>query len=629
MKQVVLGTAGHIDHGKTALVKALTGIDTDRLKEEKERGITIELGFAHLDLPSGRRVGIVDVPGHERFVKHMVAGAAGVDLVALVIAADEGVMPQTKEHLDICSLLGVKKGLVVITKVDLVDEELLELAEEEVQEFSKGTFLEGAPILKVSATTGQGLQELVEAIDRLVEEVEEKPSDGLFRLPIDRVFTMKGFGTVVTGTLISGEVSVGDQVEILPSGLKGKVRGLQVHKEKVQRAVAGQRTAINISGVDKDRIDRGDVLLHPGTLEVTDRLDVEIYHLPSAPRPLKNGVKLRFHIGTSLEMAEVILLEANQLEPGQRGYAQVRLSRPVVALPYDRFVLRGSGAIQTWGGGVVLDAHPDRHKRFRAEVIEELSRLRKGKPSFVITHHLKRRGIRGMALEELPARTGLRRGVIEQALKDLARRGEVLLLEGMAFLRSFGEGLKEEVLRAVEEFHRQNPLRPGISREELRGRLPEGVEPRLYGWLLDELLREGRLEAERELVRLRGHRAGLEEGEVREVEEVYLRAGLTPPTLKELAQSKGMDLQRARETLGLLVHEGRLVKVKEDLYFHPKPLEELRGRLVAFLKERGKITTQEFKALTGTSRKYAIPLAEYFDAVRLTLRVGDERVLRG
>ncbi len=629
MKQVVLGTAGHIDHGKTTLIKALTGIDTDRLKEEKERGITIELGFAHLDLPSGRRVGIVDVPGHERFVKHMVAGAAGIDLVALIVAADEGVMPQTREHLDICSLLGVKKGLVVITKVDLVDEELLELAVEDVREFLKGTFLEGAPIVKVSATTGHGLDELVEVIDRLVEEVEEKPSDGLFRLPIDRVFTMKGFGTVVTGTLISGEVSVGDQIEILPSGLKGKVRGLQVHKEKVQRAVAGQRTAVNIAGVDKDRMERGDVLLHPGTVRVTDRLDVEIYHLPSAPRPLKNGVTLRFHIGTSLEMAKVILLGTNQLEPGERGYAQMRLERPVVALPYDRFVLRGSGAIQTWGGGVVLDVHPERHKRFRGEVIDRLSELRKGEPAFVISYHLEKRGSEGMPLRELPAETGLRKGTIGKTIDTLSGRGEVLVVEDVAFLGRVASQLKTEVLRAVQEFHRRNPLRPGVSREELRGRLPEGVNPRLFSHVLEELLQEGELEAERELIKIKGHKVGLDASEAKEVEEIYLQAGLTPPTFKELLERKPMDASRAREILALLAHEGRLVKVKEDLFFHREPLEELKGRLVSFLKEHGKISTQEFKALTGTSRKYTIPLAEYFDSIRLTLRVGEERILRG
>jgi len=633
MKQVILGTAGHIDHGKTALVKALTGIDTDRLKEEKERGITIELGFAHLDLPSGRRVGIVDVPGHERFVKHMVAGAAGVDLVALIIAADEGVMPQTREHLDICSLLGVKKGLVVITKVDLVDEELLELAKEEVKEFLRGTFLEGAPVVAVSAVTGQGLDELVQAIDRLVEEVEEKPSDGLFRLPIDRVFTMRGFGTVVTGTLISGEVSVGDPVEVLPSSLKGKVRGLQVHKEKVQRAVAGQRTAINISGVDKDRIDRGDVLLHPGTVQVTDRLDVEIYHLPSVPRPLKNGVTLRFHIGTSLEMAKVILLGTNQLEPGERGYAQVRLERPVVALPYDRFVLRGSGTIQTWGGGVVLDAHPERHKRFRPEVIEQLDRLRERNSTFSISFHLQKAGPRGMPLKEMPAGTGLRKGIIERTLEEMTKTGEVVLLEGgVAFHRRFCDELRGLLLEQVQEFHRKNPMRPGISREELKGKLPEEVDPKLYSFVLEGLIGEGRLESEKELVRIKGHRislSGREAEEVKEVEEAFRSAGLTPPTFKELLERQAMQPQRAREILSLLVHEGKLVKVKEDLYFHREPLEGLKERLVAFLKERGKISTQEFKNLTGTSRKYAIPLAEYFDSVRLTLRVGDERVLRG
>ncbi len=372
MKHVILGTAGHIDHGKTALVKALTGVDTDRLKEEKERGITIELGFTFLDLPSGIRLGIIDVPGHEKFVKHMVAGVWGIDLVALIIAADEGVMPQTKEHLDICKLLKVKKGLIVLTKIDLVERELLELVREEVTDIVKDTFLKDAPILAVSSMTGEGIPQLISTLDHLSKEVEERPSDGLFRLPIDRVFVMKGFGTVVTGTMVSGKLSLAETVEILPSGFEGKVRNLQVYNRSVEEAVAGERAAVNLQGIETSAIERGDVLVHPKTLTPTQLLDVYLEYLPIAPRPLKHRTQQRFHIGTNSTTASIFLLDREELAPGEEGFAQLRLERSVVALPQDRFVIRGSGAIQTLGGGVVLDTHPIKHRRYSPPVMSDL-----------------------------------------------------------------------------------------------------------------------------------------------------------------------------------------------------------------------------------------------------------------
>ncbi len=395
MKHVILGTAGHIDHGKTALVKALTGVDTDRLKEEKERGITIELGFTFLDLPSGIRLGIIDVPGHEKFVKHMVAGVWGIDLVALIIASDEGVMPQTREHLDICRLLRVKKGLVILTKIDLVDRELLELVKEEVTEVIKDTFLKEAPILPVSSLTGEGIPELLSTLDRLSLEVEERPSDGLFRLPIDRVFIMKGFGTVVTGTMVSGSLALGETITILPSGQEGKVRNLQVYNNPVERAFAGQRTAVNLQGIEASAIERGDVLTHPQTFIPTQVLDVFLEYLPHSPRPLKNRTKLRFHIGTVLTTSTIFLLDREELNPGEEGYAQIRLDRPLVAVPQDRFVIRGSGTIQTQGGGVVLDTHPKKHKRFTQSVIEELTLYKNGQRVEILRHHILRSGVGG------------------------------------------------------------------------------------------------------------------------------------------------------------------------------------------------------------------------------------------
>jgi len=628
VKQVVLGTAGHVDHGKTTLVKALTGIDTDRLKEEKERGMTIELGFAYLDLPSGKRLSIVDVPGHERFIKHMAAGAQGMDLVALVVAADEGIMPQTKEHLHICELLGVKKGLVVITKVDLVEEEFLTLVKEEVRDFLKGTFLEGAPIVEVSAIKGWGIKELLETIDRLVEEVEEKPSDGLFRLPIDRVFTIKGFGTVVTGTVLSGEVSVGDEIEILPEGIRGKVRGIQVHKEHLKGARAGQRAALNLAGVEKEHIERGDVIVHPKTLKPTSILDVEIFHLPYAPVALKNGTTLQLHIGTSHLLAQIILLETEALEPKQKGLAQLKLQKPIVAQPFDRFVLRGSGLIQTWGGGIVLDAHPSRHKRFKPEVIEKLKELRESEPQKVILYYLNKYPSQGLTLKEIMAHTGLRKMVVEKTLSELSKEGKILFIENTFHPKEALEKLKTAVIEIISKFHQQNPLRLGMTQEEIKGKLKIANEE-LIAFTIERLIEKDVIQKEGDLFKLKTHKVPFSEEELKELENIILRASLSPPTPKEIAQSYNKDLSTIKEILSILVHRGTIIKVKEDLYFHKEVLDSLRDKVIEFLKKHGRISIQDFKNLIGTSRKYVIPLAEYFDQIKVTIRVGDERILRG
>ena len=635
MKQIILGTAGHIDHGKTVLVRALTGIDTDRLKEEKARGITIELGFAYLDLPSGRRIGIVDVPGHERFVKHMVAGAGGIDVVALIIAADEGVMPQTREHLDICTLLGVERGLVVLTKIDLVDQELRELAVKDIKDFTKGTFLEGAPVIAVSAVTGEGIEELISALDRMVDQVEERATDGIFRLPIDRVFTMRGFGTVVTGTIISGTVKTGEGVEILPLEIQAKVRGLQVHNEKADQAVAGQRTAVNLQGVEKASVERGAVILHPNTVEPTNLLDVEIIHLPHTPRPLRNGVMLRFHTGTSLHLAKVLLLGKNELKPGERGYAQIRLKDRVVALPHDRFVLRGSSLIQTIGGGVILDAHPRRHRRFKGDVITSLEQLKAGSPSFALGFHIREGGVRGLEVYKLAGYANIPPSTLSKALQELLTKKEVIKFDREAervIDRGLYTQLKDEMVKALEAYHAAHPLKQGMPKEELKSKLPPEVDGKLFNSLITDLTADQAVAQEKDKVRLSGHQIALE-GRQQELEEqiegIMRRSGLSPPSVKELSEQLKAGEKEVEEILALLANEGSVVKLKGGVHFHQDPLQELRGRLVAFLKEKGTISTQDFKALTGVSRKYTIPLAEYFDAIKVTVRVGDERILRG
>jgi selenocysteine-specific elongation factor len=577
----------------------------------------------------------VDVPGHERFVKHMVAGAGGIDIVALIIAADEGVMPQTREHLDICTLLGVNRGLVVLTKVDLVDQELRDLAREDIKDFAKGTFLEGAPIIPVSAVSGEGIEELTKALDQLVDQVEERATDGLFRLPIDRVFTMRGFGTVATGTIVSGTVATGEGVEILPTGIQAKVRGLQVHNEKADQAVAGQRTAVNLQGVEKASVERGTVILHPNTVEPTHLLDVEIIHLAHAPRPLRNGVMLRFHTGTSLHMAKVLLLGGDELKPGERGYAQIRLRDRVVALPHDRFVLRSSSLIQTIGGGIILDAHPQRHRRFKGDVITLLEQLKAGDPSFALGFHIREGGVRGLEVHKLAGYANIPPSTLSKSLHELLTKKEVIKFDREAE-RVVDAGiyaqLKDEMIKALEQYHAANPLKQGMPKEELKSKLPRQVDGKLFNSLVADLMADKAVAQEKDKVRLSGHHIALE-GKQQELEEqivgIMRTSGLSPPSVKELSAQLKASEKEVEEILALLVNGGSLVKLKDGVHFHQDPLQELRERLIAFLKEKGTITTQDFKALTGVSRKYTIPLAEYFDAIKVTVRVGDERILRG
>jgi selenocysteine-specific elongation factor len=633
MKHVILGTAGHIDHGKTSLVKALTGVDTDRLKEEKERGITIELGFTFLDLPSGIRLGIIDVPGHEKFVKHMVAGVWGIDLVALVIAADEGVMPQTREHLDICRLLRVKRGLVVLTKIDLLDRELLELVKEEVTEIVKDTFLKDAPILPVSSATGEGIPQLLSALDLLSQEIKERPSGGLFRLPIDRVFTMKGFGTVVTGTMISGSLSLGETIQVLPSGLEGKVRNLQVYGRSVEKTVAGERAAVNLQGIETSAIERGDVLVRPNTLTPTRLIDAYLEYLPDAPRPLKHRTKQRFHVGTTLTNASIFFLDRDELAPGETGFVQLRLERPVVALPQDRFVIRGSSAIQTIGGGVILDGHPDKHKRFSSSVVADLSLLKDGTREQALRQHIDHSGVGGITLEELLNRVEMSSSDVQSIIRQMAGRGDLLVIDSEK-LKVIANGvyqmLRERALVQLGEFHQRFPMKPGLSKEELRTKLPPEVDVRLFQILINELIQSKEVILEKDKLRLFGHHISSVDakGLAKRVEAAVLKGALQPPSPKELSEEWSEKEGEVRAIFEHLVHEGVLVRIKNEIYFHRVPFENLREELVAYLKNHREITTPQFKEMTKASRKYVIPLIEYFDQIKLTLRLGEKRVLR-
>jgi selenocysteine-specific elongation factor len=636
MKHIVMGTAGHVDHGKTALIKGLTGVDTDRLKEEKERGITIELGFASLTLPDGLVLGVVDVPGHERFVRNMVAGAAGIDLVAMVIAADEGVMPQTREHLQICNLLGIRKGLVALAKVDLVDQEWLALVQEDVREFLRGTFLEGAPIVPVSSHTGVGFPELRETIARVAGEVETEADVGLFRLPVDRVFTMKGFGTVVTGTLLSGQVRIGDEVEVAPTGLRTKVRGIQVHNHPQEVAEAGQRTAVNLQGVEKATIERGHVLAAPETLPASRRLDVSFRLLPGAARKMKNRTLIRFHTGTSEIMARVILLDRDDLEPGGEAYVQIVPEGPVTVVAGDRFVARSYSPVTTIGGGVILDPLPGKHKRFSEKILEAFHRLAEGEPPERVAVILERAGIAGIPESRLIVRTGIRRAELRRILEEMFSRQQAILVdrEGLWVL---AQGVYRELQRQIDgeltAYHESFPLKEGLSREALRTTLGmgAGAGQKIFAMALRDLEKRGDIVSERETIRRKGHQVRLqgEMGDLREkLTALYRDAALAPPTAREVGERFPDRKKELASLIEVMIREGDLVRISEDLNFHREVLERLREDYRGLLLKETRATPASFKELTGLSRKFVIPLMEYFDMTKLTMRAGEHRILR-
>jgi selenocysteine-specific elongation factor len=630
MRHVVVGTAGHIDHGKSTLVRALTGIDPDRLKEEKERGITIDIGFAHLDLGEGLTLGIVDVPGHERFVKNMLAGVGGIDLVMLIIAGDEGVMPQTREHLAICQLLRVKSGLVVLTKTDMAEADWLELVQEDVRSFLRGTFLEGQPIVPVSAKTGDGLDALRARLAELARAVPPREVDATFRLPIDRVFTIRGFGTVVTGTVAAGRVAVDERVEVYPRTLQAKVRGLQTHGQAVTAAVAGQRTAVNLQGVERVAIERGDVLSLPGLLAPTFMLDATCELLADAPAPLKTRQRVRFHIGTSEVMARVHLLDQETLEPDGRGYVQLRLESPVVALPRDRYVIRSYSPMVTIGGGELLDVAPAKARRSPA-LAARLAVLETGTPAAVVEEHARRIGASGARTADLRARTPLGPDALKQTLAELSAAGRMLVVDREWYVHvDAAERLRREALAALAAFHAREPLKAGMSKEELRTRLG-GVDERVFLHLLERFSAAGHIAVEKDKVRLTSHQVRLDPRQqqlVERLEAEFREAGVAPPSPEEAFAKLGMARPDEQALLQLLVDDRRLVRVREGLYFHAVPLHDAETRVTAFLREKQAITPQDFKDLLGITRKYAIPLLEYLDAQRVTVRVGDKRVLR-
>jgi selenocysteine-specific elongation factor len=634
MKHLVIGTAGHVDHGKTSLIKALTGIDTDRLKEEKQRGITIELGFASLVLPSGQILGIVDVPGHEKFIKNMVAGASGIDLVMMVIAADEGIMPQTKEHLQICSLLGISKGIIALTKIDLVEREWLELVKTEIEEFFQQTFLQDAPVIPISVINNKGIQDLISAIDTIVRTIPEKTNDHIFRLPIDRVFTIKGFGTVATGTVVSGHIGKGEDVQILPANTETRIRGIQIHNQSVEKAHKGQRAAINLQGIEKSALTRGDVMSRPYTIWPSQRMDVFLEFLPSNTRNLKNRTLVRLHAGTSERMARVILLEKDELTPGQTGWAQLVLADQDVVVAGDRFVLRSYSPVTTIGGGQIIDPWPTKHKRMNPHVIEDLILLKDGTLKEKIFVILQQCGYRGTDLRTLTFRLGTYMKKIQEELEKLLHEKKILLLDSentTVIASDFFKQLEDRIQTILDAYHKNNPLREGMAKEELKASLEKFVSPKLFNVLLNDLQKRRKIASEKELIRLTGHQVELS-GDLdalrHEIIRIYKQAGLTPPALPDVINKFNDQKKRVQNIIHFLLKDGGLVKISEELVFLREVLDQLQSRYTDALVKEGKATPARFKELTGLSRKYIIPLMEYFDTIKLTVRIGDHRVLR-
>lgn len=623
MRHVILGTAGHIDHGKSTLVKALTGIDPDRLKEEKERGITIDIGFADLSYPENDlTVGIVDVPGHEKLINNMLAGAGGIDMVLLVIAADEGIMPQSREHLAICNLLSIKSGLIAITKSDLAEKEWIDLVKDEIVGFVKGTFLENAPVIPVSSRTGSNLDLIKKEIRDLALNVSAKSSQGLFRLPVDRVFSLKGFGTVITGTALSGTVSVEDPLEILPALIRTKVRGLHSHNKSIKTAFAGQRVAINLQGVEKEDIIRGDVAVSPARFIPSKTLDAYLELLKDVP-VVKNKSLVHLYTGTSETVARIVLYENEELKSGARCYCQLRLQDAVVAMSGDRYIIRRFSPLETLGGGVILDPAPARRRR--KDGIDDLKIIHAGALPEKLSLKIAKAGSKGVSVNSLQGwiHDDLRN--LEDAISYLKTNGEIRQLEDLLIHKKAFDDLQHKILELLKSFHQKNPLKPGMPKEEVRTHLK--IESRLFNFLLASIQS---VSAEKDIIKLREFRIALsstEESNKSKIIELLDKGGFQPPLKNEISSSLKIDPKRLSDILNILSKEGSAVRISESLYLSTSSYGKMLEGLKAFFLDKPEISVAEFRDMLNTSRKYALPLLEHLDAQNITLRTGDVRKL--
>ncbi|CAM2060093.1 Selenocysteine-specific elongation factor [Desulfovibrionales bacterium] len=630
---VIMGTAGHIDHGKTTLVKTLTGIDCDRLEEEKRRGITIELGFAYIDLAIGKRLSIVDVPGHERFIKNMVSGASGIDFVMLVIAADESVMPQTREHLEICSLLGIKSGLVALTKIDMVEPGWMELVIEDVRTILTGTFLNSAPIVPVSSRTGAGLDILMAQLLHLASTFNQQPRPDLFRLPIDRIFTMKGHGTVATGTLIAGQANIGDDMLLYPRGVATKIRGIQSHGNTVKTAPAGQRIAVNLQGLEVANIIRGEVLARPGTLFPHQIWDVELSCLSSSPRPLKNRTEVHFHHSATEVLARLYFLDRNQLAPGETALTQVRFAEPMVGVYNDRCVIRSFSPLRTVAGGIVLNPM-GRKIHLRSTDIDRLTSLAENNSPNIIEHCLAMARPAGLSFAQIQVLTNLESKQLEHTLNDLSTRQRLYCYDQENLIYTGETTVAELIKKALAfltEFHKREPIKLGLARDELAAVWGRGLPPKLAHFCIEHMLKLRQLTAEQERLKLPEHTVSLASDQTslhQQLLATYEQGWLTPPNYKDVLKGLNINPKETASVYKLLQDQGLLVKVNEDIYLVKGALEELKRTIMDFFAVNEEMGPVEFKGLTGLSRKFAIPLLEFFDKQKLTVRVGNKRRLR-
>ncbi len=633
MKQIIIGTAGHVDHGKTTLIRALTGTDTDRLKEERERGMTIDLGFAALTLPDGTPAGIVDVPGHERFLKNMLAGAGGIDVVLLVIAADESVMPQTVEHLDILRLLDVKSGVVALTKVDMVDPEWLNVVEEDIRGRLEGTFLEKASVMRVDSVRGNGIQELKRALLSAVSRTEQKNTAVPFRLPVDRVFTKPGFGTIVTGTLVAGTMRVGDRVEILPMRLASRIRGLQTHGKKQETVEAGTRVAVNLAGVETESLERGALLVAPGTLAPTQIFDATLTMLESAPRPLANRARVRAYLGTAEILGRMQILGMETLEPGTKGFVQFRAEEPFACARGDRFVLRSYSPMTTFAGGVVLDTDPRRHKRMDPAVIATLHAKERGTPDDLLESWLSALPW-GASQKEAAKTLGISDAEAAGAVESLIERGSVVSLAGDRLIHLIHAAAlastTDRALAALMTWHAANPLRSGMPKEELRGSLGKHVDPRGFVALLIRWQADGKVTMDATTVRHAEFVVQLnprQQALLERIVELFRSGGYSSPNLDEVSREIGAPPDAVFAMVRVAQDRGVLEKIADNLYYHRDIWEDAKRIVRERVAAEGSVTVSQFRDLTGSSRKYALPVMEHMDAVRFTQRVGDTRVL--
>lgn len=629
-RHYVIGTAGHIDHGKTSLVKQLTGTDPDRLPEEKERGMTIDLGFAFL----GDNITIIDVPGHEKFVRNMVAGVSTIDLVLLVIAADDGVMPQTREHLDILKLLQIKQGIIVISKIDLVETDWAELVIEDVKAMVRGTFLEAAPIVPISNATGQGIDDLKQQIIELLARAEDRQDRGIFRLPIDRVFTMKGFGTVVAGTVLSGSLVPEQMVELLPQRQKLRVRGLQIHEQNVKRVKIGDRAAINLAGIEKEAIHRGDVLAAPDSYRPTRFFDAKFYLLASSSKSLKNATRIRLNIGTSEVLGRISILDKEEIKPGESAFIQFRLEAPVVPDVGDRFVVRNYSPVYTIGGGVVLDVHPRRHKRLSEEVVTKIATLESGDPLKIVDQFLSHRNYQSVTSRQIAQGTSLAPEVLEQVLQQLidthrcfryAEKGQTYFIAQEHYTQ-----LQQKILDSLGQFHRQNPTRVGISKSDLKLMIEPAVDLVLFNQVLAELVQHQKIVVSDNRVALATHQLQLTERQQKlmdRIGKIYFDAGFATPDVVTIAERIGISEKEVEDILQILFETEVLIKAEEGIIFHQQRVTEAIQLIHAHFQRQPQLTVADFRELIASSRKYAVPLLSYFDAIGLTVRQQDVRVL--